>query len=194
MFAQLHQVPTPDLSVEMLSALSAIMLAQGQESIWNKTEQGDLQTCNHLNVYFHLLQVNCKEKYKLKALSDFKEIEIQCTVFSSITSNNQRLGSAFNDLDPRLSLLFQVGVDVIRPCKICEGCQIHIPRSFDLFVDRPTQSRLQSVLVVRSYYIKCQNGKLFLPTPPSPTCHCEGKVVCLCYLALIVYTCLLACR
>ena len=40
MFAQLHQVPTPDLSVEMLSALSAIMLAQGQESIWNKTEQG----------------------------------------------------------------------------------------------------------------------------------------------------------
>ena len=39
-FAQLHQVPTPDLSVEMLSALSAIVLAQGQESIWNKTEQG----------------------------------------------------------------------------------------------------------------------------------------------------------
>ena len=40
MFAQLHQVPTPDLSVETLNALSAIMLAQGQESIWNKTEQG----------------------------------------------------------------------------------------------------------------------------------------------------------
>ena len=40
MFSKLHQVPTPDLSVEMLSALSAIMLAQGQESIWNKTEQG----------------------------------------------------------------------------------------------------------------------------------------------------------
>jgi len=39
-FSKLHQVPTPDLSVEMLSALSAIMLAQGQESIWNKTEQG----------------------------------------------------------------------------------------------------------------------------------------------------------
>ena len=42
MFAQLHQVPTPDLSVETLNALSAIMLAQGQESIWNKTEQGQL--------------------------------------------------------------------------------------------------------------------------------------------------------
>ena len=39
-FPLLHQVPTPDLSVEMLTALSAIMLAQGQESIWNKTEQG----------------------------------------------------------------------------------------------------------------------------------------------------------
>ena len=45
------------------------------------------------------------------------------------TSNNQRLGSVFNDLDPRLSLLCQVGDDVIRPCKICGGCQIHIPRS-----------------------------------------------------------------
>lgn len=44
MFARLHVVPTPDLSVEMLTALSAIMLAQGQESIWNKTEQGYLQT------------------------------------------------------------------------------------------------------------------------------------------------------
>lgn len=42
-FAQLHQVPTPDLSVEMLSALSAIMLAQGQESIWNKTEQDKMK-------------------------------------------------------------------------------------------------------------------------------------------------------
>ena len=39
-FPQLHQVPTPDLSVEMLTVLAAIMLAQGQESIWNKTEQG----------------------------------------------------------------------------------------------------------------------------------------------------------
>ena len=40
MFPQLHQVPTPDLSVEMLTVCAAIMLAQGQESIWNKTEQG----------------------------------------------------------------------------------------------------------------------------------------------------------
>ena len=47
-----------------------------------------------------------------------------------ITSNNQRLGSAFHDLDPRLPLLCQVGDDVIRPCKFAGGggggggCQI----------------------------------------------------------------------
>ena len=39
------------------------------------------------------------------------------------------MGSAFDDLDPRLSLLCQVGDDVIRPCKICGGCQIRITRS-----------------------------------------------------------------
>ena len=39
-FAELHHVPTPDLSVESLSALSSIMLAQGQEAIWLKTEKG----------------------------------------------------------------------------------------------------------------------------------------------------------
>ena len=45
-------------------------------------------------------------------------------VFETITSNNQRLGSAFTDLDPRLSLLCYV----ICPCKkICRKCQIHIP-------------------------------------------------------------------
>ena len=41
-----------------------------------------------------------------------------------LLSNNQILRSAFYDLDPRLSLLCQVGDDVIHPCKICGGCQI----------------------------------------------------------------------
>ena len=41
-FPELHQVPTPDLSIEMLNALSSVMLAQGQESIWHKTENGML--------------------------------------------------------------------------------------------------------------------------------------------------------
>ena len=40
------------------------------------------------------------------------------------------LESAFDGLDPRFSLLCQVGDDVIRPCKICRGCQMHVPRSF----------------------------------------------------------------
>ena len=51
----------------------------------------------------------------------------------------------FHWLDPRLSLLCQVGDDLIRPCKICRGCQIRVPRSIDSFVVCPIQSRLQSV-------------------------------------------------
>ena len=34
-----------------------------------------------------------------------------------ISSNNQRLGSALDDLDPKVSLLCQVGGDVICSCK-----------------------------------------------------------------------------
>ena len=43
------------------------------------------------------------------------------------SSNNQRLGSVSDDLDARLSLLRQVGDDVICPCKICGGCQKRAP-------------------------------------------------------------------
>ncbi|KXJ05841.1 Programmed cell death 6-interacting protein, partial [Exaiptasia diaphana] len=43
-FPQLHQVPTPDLSLEMLNALSSVMLAQGQESIWHKTENDKMKS------------------------------------------------------------------------------------------------------------------------------------------------------
>ena len=48
-----------------------------------------------------------------------------------ITGNNHRLGSVF--VVTRLSLLCQVGDDVIRPCKICGGCQIRVPRSIHSF-------------------------------------------------------------
>ena len=44
-------------------------------------------------------------------------------------TSNQRLGSAFDDLDPRLSLFCQVGDDVICPCKICWRYQIRFPTS-----------------------------------------------------------------
>ena len=39
-YAQLHQVPTPDMAVETLNALYTTMLARGQDCIWRKTEQG----------------------------------------------------------------------------------------------------------------------------------------------------------
>ena len=41
--------------------------------------------------------------------------------YVAMTSNNQRLESAFDDLDPRFSLLCQVGDDVIRPEKSAGG-------------------------------------------------------------------------
>ena len=69
----------------------------------------------------------------------------------NLTSNNQRLWSVyvFDDLDPRLSPLCQVGDDVICPCNICGGCQIRLPRSIHSSIDCPIQSRLQSVLSQR---------------------------------------------
>ena len=70
-----------------------------------------------------------------------------------LTSNNLRLGRAFDDLDLRLSLLCQVGGDVIRPYKICRGCQICIPLH-SLNQRFPIQFRFQSVLRVRSYYVE----------------------------------------
>ena len=45
------------------------------------------------------------------------------------TTNNQRLGRAFDDLDSRIPLLCQVGDDVNHPCKISGGCQTCVPRS-----------------------------------------------------------------
>ena len=61
------------------------------------------------------------------------------------TSNNQRLGSTF--VVTRLSVLCQVGDDVICPCKICGGCQIRNQRC-------PIEFRLQSVSGVRSFYVE----------------------------------------
>ena len=77
-----------------------------------------------------------------------------------LTSNNQRLGGAFDDLDPRLSLLCQVGDDVIRPCKICGGCQKRVPRSINSFHDRLIVSyNFDSSLYlgVRSFYVERNN-------------------------------------
>ena len=77
----------------------------------------------------------------------------ECSVIKLVI-NSQRLGSAFDDLDPRLSLLCQVGDDVIRPCKICGGFQIRAPRSIHSINVSPIQSRLQSALGMRSFYVE----------------------------------------
>ena len=75
--------------------------------------------------------------------------------FRCYTSNNRGSGSALDYRDPRLSLLCQVGDDVIRPCKICGGCQIPVPRFIHLLpIDCPIQSRLQSVLGVCSFHVE----------------------------------------
>ena len=66
------------------------------------------------------------------------------------TSNNQRLESAFDDLDPRLSLLPSQGEDS-PPVKSRGDARYAAQDPFDYC---PIQSRLQSVLGVRSFYVK----------------------------------------
>ena len=73
--------------------------------------------------------------------------------FKSTTSNNQRTGSALDDLDPRLSLLCQVGDDVIRPCKICGGCQIRVPRSIHSMLSHKIWTPI-CIRGVHSFYVE----------------------------------------
>ena len=69
------------------------------------------------------------------------------------TSGYQRLGIAFDDLDPSLSLLCQVGDDVIRHSKICGGCKIRLQDPI-VHGNCPIQPRIQSVLGVRTFYVE----------------------------------------
>ena len=59
-----------------------------------------------------------------------------------LTSNNQRPGSAFDDFDPRLSFLWQVGDYVIRSCKI-GGMPETCPKIHSFNQRCPIQSRLK---------------------------------------------------
>ena len=72
------------------------------------------------------------------------------------TTNNQRLGRAFGDLDSRIFLLCQVGDDVTCPCKICWGMPRYTSQVPFIHGNQrcPIQSRLQSALGVRSFYVK----------------------------------------
>ena len=76
--------------------------------------------------------------------------------YSHGTSNNQRLGSAFDDLNFRFSLLCQVGDDVIRPCKICGGCQICVPRSIHSCMQSTLSHTILTPIHIRSAFFLCQ--------------------------------------
>ena len=80
------------------------------------------------------------------------------TALTLLTSNNQRLGSAFDDLDPRLSLLCQVGDDVMNPpLQNIRGIpDMHPKINSFTFVDCPIRSRLQMQLAVHFFYVKMQ--------------------------------------
>ena len=77
-----------------------------------------------------------------------------CTALTQcvITSNNQRLGGAFDDLDPRLSLLS----DVIRPCqKNLQGMLDTCPKIHPVIPAINVVSyNLDSNLGVRSSYVE----------------------------------------
>ena len=88
------------------------------------------------------------------------------------TRNNRRLGSAFDDLDPKLSLRCQVGDDVVRLCKICRGCQIRFPRS------------IHSLIVPYNLDSKC-NKECVLSTS-NAIIICFGLVFCSFCLSLFL--------
>ena len=72
----------------------------------------------------------------------------------SSTTNNQRLGSVVDDLDPRLSPLWQVGDDVIRPCKICGGYQLCVPRSIHLLIDRLSHTISTPIHISNLFFLR----------------------------------------
>ena len=58
-----------------------------------------------------------------------------------LNTSNQRLGSVFDDLDPRLSLLYQVGDDVSAPAKSARDARYAPQDPFiHLLINCPIQS------------------------------------------------------
>ena len=72
-----------------------------------------------------------------------------------LTSNNQKLGSAFNDLDPKLVMMS------FTPAKSAGDARYTSQELFiHSLIDCPIQSRLQSVLGVRSLYVERNKASL----------------------------------
>ena len=98
---------------------------------------------------------------KLRILGNLKYILWSITlqtmnIVAYETFNNQRLGSTFDDLNPRLSLLCQVSYDVICPCKICGGCQIHVLRSIHSCTGLTLSHIISTSVCIRSAFLLYQ--------------------------------------
>ena len=90
-----------------------------------------------------------KKYYRL--LTSFVIIFIK--LYLDITCSNQRLGSAFDDLDPRLSLFVMSSAPAK---KLCGGCQMCIPRSI-----HPTLShKISTQIRIRSAFFQRRTQKL----------------------------------
>ena len=80
-----------------------------------------------------------------------------------ITNDNQKLGSAFDDLDSRLSLLCKLVMMSSAPAKSAGDARNAYQ---DPFIHGnqccAIQSRLQSVLGVRSFYVERNNNRIIL--------------------------------
>ena len=107
-----------------------------------------------MNFLFYNTSEDCELKITI-ACPVVDEVILAKSIIIIITSNNHRLGSALVDLDPRLSLLCQVGDDVIHPCKICGRCQIYIPRFIHLLIDRLSHT-IATPICIRSPFFQCQ--------------------------------------
>ena len=113
-----------------------------------------------------------------------------CYTIAVITSNDQRLWSTF---DSRLSLLSQVGDDVILPCKICGGMpdtrpKIHSFVDCDDTISTPicirsgfflhqTQLSLYSHLFKFMHHIQSLIWQLMMDDVSLKTCFAPNSVV-----------------
>ena len=114
--------------------------------------------------------------------------------------------SVFDDLNPRLSLLCQVG-DVVCPCKICGGCQIRIPTSFRPWIHSTLSNTLLTPIRLRRtfFYVECNNTpnpkttvdphlskSLFSLDPYNLQLHCflgSGILFCCLFVRLLDQSC-----
>ena len=116
-----------------------------------KVKENFYNNCQNFSV---LTERRCLDSYRQQKINQSDcEIRNNCDKNMINASNNQRLGIEFDDLDSRLSLLCQVGDDVTHSCKICRGCQIHIPRSIHSIA---LSHIISTPMCIRSVSFLCQ--------------------------------------